>query len=142
MRKELDYSSTGGFLNNEVDEALKIIYLSVNNSFEDATDRRLARRRVAKIDIDAYDVLMEKYTQTMKELDTFKKGIIRVDAIDEKSEPQQEEDANYVQQGNKWQGGQGRYKKNYNPNNHNHPNFSYVNPKNALQPPPEFHVEN
>lgn len=40
VRNELDYSSRGGFLNSEVDEALNIIELSVNSSFEDATEAR------------------------------------------------------------------------------------------------------
>lgn len=43
---------------------------------------------------------------------------------------------------NKGYQGQSSGNPTYNPNNQNHPNFSYENPNNALLPPPKFSVTN
>lgn len=68
---------------------------------------KACKKKVAAVNINAYEDLMEKYARTKKELDAIKKGSQQVNAITDDSESRVDKNVNYMQQGNNRQGGYG-----------------------------------
>lgn len=55
-------------------EVTRIIELTMTSSLKDATDRRLAKKKVAVVNMKACEDSMGKCAKTTKELDVIKKG--------------------------------------------------------------------
>ncbi|XP_047943010.1 uncharacterized protein LOC125189824 [Salvia hispanica] len=137
-QRELNLSAGGNLLKKGEEEALEVIE-ELASSDEGWSNERSKVHRVASImDHDTMSTLSDKLDALTMKFDCMAMG-----------QPSQEsqgniEDANYVQQwGNRYynnsrpkfnSGGYNQY------GNKGHPNLSYGNPNNALQPPPGFTV--
>ncbi|KAL1544111.1 hypothetical protein AAHA92_21006 [Salvia divinorum] len=139
--RELNLSAGGALLQLGEAESLQVIERVASNDEGWNNERSKTYRVACTSDNDRMD-------QMSKQLDflTSKFGYMGVEQAGAEVPPGME-DVNYLHQG-----GGNRNFNNYRPNqgddNYNHygnkvhPNFSYGNPNNALQPPPGFQVSN
>ncbi|XP_042032297.1 uncharacterized protein LOC121779002 [Salvia splendens] len=140
-QRELNLSSGGNFLKKGVNEAMKLIDELASNDEGWSNERSEVHRVASTTDHDPMSALSDKLDALTMKFDCM--------AMRHPSQESQGymEDVNYVNQG-----GNNRYYNNqrlnfqgggYNQSgNKGHPNLSYGNPNNALQPPPGFTVNN
>ncbi|XP_042065540.1 uncharacterized protein LOC121809055 [Salvia splendens] len=140
-QRELNLSSGGNFLKKGVDEAMEVIEELASNDDGWSNNRSKVHRVASTTDHDPMSALSDKLDALTMKFDCMAMG-------QPTQEPQGNmEDVSYVNQG-----GNNRYYNNQRPNfqgggynqfgNRGHPNLSYGNPNNALQPPPGFTVTN
>ncbi|XP_042027227.1 uncharacterized protein LOC121774410 [Salvia splendens] len=138
-QKELNLSSGGNFLKKGVNEVMEVIEELASNDEGWSNERSKLHRVASTTDRDPMSALSDKLDALTMKFDCMAMG-------QPSQEPQGNmEDVNYVNQG-----GNNRYYNNQRPNfqgggynqfgNKGHPNLSYGNPNNALQPPPGFTV--
>ncbi|XP_042022905.1 uncharacterized protein LOC121770193 [Salvia splendens] len=137
--RELNMSAGGSLLKLGEAEALEVIERVASNDDGWRNDRSKSYRVASTSDFDRMDTISKQL-----EFLTDKLGYMGTRQVGTEMQ-QGVEDVNYV-----YQGGNSRNFNNYRPNlgggNYNHygnkvhPNLSYGNPNNALQPPPGFQV--
>ncbi|XP_042038223.1 uncharacterized protein LOC121784109 [Salvia splendens] len=127
-QRELNLSSGGNFLKKGVNEAMEVIEELASNDEGWSNERSKVHRVASTTDHDPMSALSDKLDALTMKFDCIAMG-----------------DVNYVNQGDN-----NRHFNNHRPNfqgggynqfgNKWHPNLSYGNPNNALQPPPGFTV--
>ncbi|XP_041995707.1 uncharacterized protein LOC121745825 [Salvia splendens] len=138
-QRELNLSSGGNILKKGVNEAMEVIEELASNDERWSNDRSKVHRVASTTDHGPMSALSDKLDALTMKFDCMAMG-----------QPSREHqgkmgDVNYVNQGDNNQ-----YFNNHRPNfqgggynqfgNKGHPNLSYGNPNNALQPPPGFTV--
>ncbi|XP_042051761.1 uncharacterized protein LOC121797100 [Salvia splendens] len=138
-QRELNLSSGGNFLKKGVNEAMEVIEEFASNDEGWSNERSKVHRVASTTDHDPMSALSDKLDVLTMKFDCMAMG-------QPSREPQGKiGDVNYVNQGDN-----NRYFNNHRANfqdggynqfgNKWHPNLSYGNPNNALQPPPGFTV--
>ncbi|XP_042016328.1 uncharacterized protein LOC121764359 [Salvia splendens] len=138
IKSQLDFGSGGSFLDKGVEECKKMLQRLAYTSKGWSSGRDSSMPVASVVDSDAFNLLNQQMMLLNQKVDGLSLGVAPM------GEPLHTvEDVNYVHQG-----GNQRNLYNYRPNNgggnyqgyrspfNAHPNLSYGNPNNAIQPPP------
>ncbi|XP_042021284.1 uncharacterized protein LOC121768798 isoform X1 [Salvia splendens] len=141
IKSQLDFGSGGSFLDKGVEECKKMLQRLAYTSKGWSSGRDSSMPVASVVDSDAFNLLNQQMMLLNQKVDGLSLGVAPM------GEPLHTvEDVNYVHQG-----GNQRNFYNYRPNNgggnyqgyrspfNAHPNLSYGNPNNAIQPPPPPH---
>ncbi|XP_057810441.1 uncharacterized protein LOC131024906 [Salvia miltiorrhiza] len=146
MQRDMNASANGALLEKSHEEAAHIIENLAANSYQFPGERTILKKVAATTSSDPIALLTAQLTAMNSKIDAM--SISRVEPVVE--EQTSFEDVNYINNNNnrgygnfrpQQQGGyqgQGQYNQGFQANRH--PNLSYGNPNNFLQPPPGFAV--